>query len=107
MAARMTVDELPGRSVIDSTGRLIGHVMKAVVDLETWAIEALRLRLARAAAAELGLPDSLLKPATLEVPTGLVLAASDAVILRATLEELHGLVGHPVRPTLVEPAAAS
>jgi sporulation protein YlmC with PRC-barrel domain len=88
---KMALDELPGHSVLDSTGRVIGKVERAMVDMESWAVESLRVRLRRDAAAELGLPSTPFRSPTLDVPTGLVLAASDAVILRATLEDLHGL----------------
>jgi sporulation protein YlmC with PRC-barrel domain len=107
----MSLDEMPGRSVLDSTGRVIGHVAKAVVDLETWAVCSLRVRLRRDAAFDLDLPTSFLKPATLDVPTGLIHAASDAVILRAQLAELQGLSGYRLAnhittetPMLVPPA---
>ena len=106
MSAHTTLDELPGRSVIDSTGRVIGQVACAPVDLESWAVEALRTRLVPAAANDLGLSSSLLKAATLDVPTGMVLAAGDAVILRATLEDLHGLVAR-ADAVLAEPASVS
>ena len=93
--AHLALDELPGRSVLDSSGRVIGRVDRALVDLESWAVDSLRVRLHREAAADLGLSWSPFRPASLDVPTGLVLAARDAVILRAGLDELASLVpGH-------------
>ena len=89
--ARMALDDLPGRSVLDSTGRVIGRVDRVMVDLESWAVESLRVRLRREACADLGLEWSPFRPAALDVPTGLVLAARDAVILRAALDELGSL----------------
>lgn len=96
---RMALDELPGRSVLDSTGRVIGKVERAMVDMESWAVESLRVRLRREAASELGMASSTFQSATIDVPTGLVLAASDAVILRAALDELHGLTNSSAQPT--------
>jgi sporulation protein YlmC with PRC-barrel domain len=90
-ALRMALDELPGRSVLDSTGRVIGRVDRVMIDLESWAVESLRVRLRREACADLGLEWSPFRPAALDVPTGLVLAARDAVILRAALDELASL----------------
>ena len=72
---------------------MIGRVARVLVDLESWAVDTLRVRLTRQASAELGLDWLFYRPPTLDVPTGLVLAASDAVILRATLDELHSLAG--------------
>ena len=102
---RMALDELPGHSVLDSTGRVIGKVERAMVDLESWAVECLRVRLRREAAEELGLQSTPFRGATLDVPTGLVLAASDAVILRATLEELHGLAPSSAQEASLESPA--
>src|SRR5688572_29895266 len=99
---KMALDQLPGHSVLDSTGRLIGKVERAMVDLESWAVECLRVRLRKDAADELGMSATPFRAATLDVPTGLVLAASDAVILRATLEELQGLT-----PSSGDPGAES
>jgi sporulation protein YlmC with PRC-barrel domain len=94
-SARMALDQLPGRSVLDSTGRVIGRVDRAMVDVESWAVEALRVRLRRDACADLGLQWSPFRQPVLDVPTGLVLAARDAVILRAALDELASLApGH-------------
>ncbi len=108
-AMHMAFDDLPGRSVLDSTGRVIGQVEQAVIDLESWAVASLRVRLRREAAAELELPSTFWKPATLDVPTGLIFAARDAVILRANLDELRGLSREaapagPAAPPALNPA---
>jgi sporulation protein YlmC with PRC-barrel domain len=105
---RMALDELPGRSVLDSTGRVIGRVDRVMIDVESWAVESLRVRLRREACADLGLEWSPFRPAALDVPTGLVLAARDAVILRAALDELASLApGNEAPVAQPEPAAPS
>jgi sporulation protein YlmC with PRC-barrel domain len=102
----MALDELPGRSVLDSTGRVIGRVDRVMIDVESWAVESLRVRLRREACADLGLEWSPFRPAALDVPTGLVLAARDAVILRAALDELASLApGHEPPASNPEPTA--
>ena len=107
-SGRMPLDDLPGRSVLDSTGRVIGRVDRALVDLESWAVDALRVRLRRDACADLGLEWSAFRPPALDIPTGLVLAARDAVILRAALDELAGLApGHEAVTSEPEPDTAS
>jgi sporulation protein YlmC with PRC-barrel domain len=104
----MALDELPGRSVLDSTGRVIGRVDRVMIDVESWAVESLRVRLRREACADLGLEWSPFRPAALDVPTGLVLAARDAVILRAALDELASLApGHEALASPPEPPAPS
>jgi sporulation protein YlmC with PRC-barrel domain len=89
---RTSLDALPGRAVLDSAGRMLGRIRRVQVDTESWAVESLRVRLRRRTAQELGLRWSLLHMPTMDVPTGLVLAAGDAVILRAALDELAALV---------------
>ncbi len=89
---RMAVDELPGRTVVDATGRVVGDIDKLMVDASSWAVESLRVRLRRRAAEELGLGWSAFKHATIDIPTGLVMAAGDAVLLRAAIEDLAPLV---------------
>jgi sporulation protein YlmC with PRC-barrel domain len=89
---QISLDALPGRAVLDSAGRMLGRIRSLQVDTESWAVESLRLRLRRKTALELGLRWSLFHMPTMDVPTGLVLAAGDAVILRAALDELATLV---------------
>jgi sporulation protein YlmC with PRC-barrel domain len=104
----VAMNDFPGRPVVDITGRVLGRVGALMIDTESWAIPSFRLRLRRATARELGMGWSLFRAANIEVPTGLVMAASDAVILRAALDELHGLVpdGH-APPARMEPAPAA
>jgi sporulation protein YlmC with PRC-barrel domain len=88
---QLGLDQLPGRSVLDNAGHVLGQIEGFVVDTESWAIAALRVRLKKSAAGHLGLGWSPFRPSTLDVPTGLVMAASDAVILRAALDDLQSL----------------
>jgi sporulation protein YlmC with PRC-barrel domain len=87
----IAIDRIVGRKVLDITGRVLGTVGHLMVDTESWAISSFQLRLRRAAAREMGVRWSIFRVPTLEVPTGLVMAASDAVILRAELSDLQPL----------------
>jgi len=87
-----SLDNLPGISVLDRTGRALGTITRVLVDTESWAVRALQVRLRRQTAQDLGVRWSPFHQPTMDVPTGLVLAAGDAVILRATLDELAPLV---------------
>jgi sporulation protein YlmC with PRC-barrel domain len=87
----LPVDGIKGRKVLDITGRVLGRVGQLFVDTESWAIGTLQLRLRRQTAKDLGVKWSFFRVPTLDVPTGLVMAARDAVILRAALEELQPL----------------
>jgi sporulation protein YlmC with PRC-barrel domain len=96
-------DELPGRAVLDANGRVIGRVKAALVDGETWLIDTLRIGISRQAAAEMDMAWSFWRRRPrMDVPTGLIHAASDAIILRVSLAELR-----ESPPTQVsEPASA-
>jgi sporulation protein YlmC with PRC-barrel domain len=100
----IAMDRIVGRKVLDITGRVLGKVGHLMVDTESWAISSFQLRLRRAAAREMGVRWSLFRIPTLEVPTGLVMAASDAVILRAELSDLQPLA--PVERAFEQPALA-
>jgi sporulation protein YlmC with PRC-barrel domain len=84
----LPIDRLVGRKVLDITGRVLGRVGHLIVDTESWAIGSFQLKLRRRAALDMGMRWSFFRVPTLDVPTGLVMAASDAMILRASLEDL-------------------
>jgi len=98
----ISLDELPRRTVLDANGRVVGRVKAAMVDVETWLIDTLRIRISRHAAAEMDMPWSFWRRPTMDVPTGLIHAASDAIILRVSLGELRESPPHNVS----EPAPA-
>ena len=89
------LEKLRRREVVDATGSIVGRVREPLVDMETWTIDALRVRPTRHAAGELGLKWSFWKRPTIDIPTGQVQAASDAIILRIALGDLRE-ANHPV-----------
>jgi sporulation protein YlmC with PRC-barrel domain len=84
--------ELPGRLVIDATGALLGRIKAPMVDMETWLVETLRVRPSRRVARALGLDWGawweIWNRPTIDIQTGLIHAAGDAIILRVSLAEL-------------------
>jgi sporulation protein YlmC with PRC-barrel domain len=86
------LSDLPGRAVFDANGVVLGKIKSPLVDMETWSVDVLGVKLSRPVAREMGLDASLFawlfRPATIDVPTGLVQAAGDAIILRVSLAEL-------------------
>lgn len=106
----LRADEIPGRAVVDVSGVFIGRVKQLNVDGESWAIASLTVKLSRAAADALDLGWSYFRSPTMEVPTGLVMGAADVIVLRAQVDELHGLLPEPERPALtarLDPAKAA
>jgi len=85
------LDELAGVKVFDANGRVIGRVKAALVDMETWLVDTVRINVSRRAAKDMELTWSLwswlIRPA-IDVSTGQVHAAGDAIILRVSLAEL-------------------
>src|SRR5260221_13297895 len=90
------LDKLPGRTVLDATGAVLGRIKAPLVDMETWLVDTLLVRPTRQVAAELDLAWSWWKRPTFEVQTGLVHAASDAIILRVSLGELRDATPPPL-----------
>ena len=90
MHARLS--KLPGVKVFDANGRVIGRVKAALVDMETWLVDTMRIAIAREASSDLDVPwsfwQAFWRPRTIDVPTGQIQAAGDAIILRISLAEL-------------------
>ncbi|HVV48860.1 MAG TPA: hypothetical protein VHO06_04310 [Polyangia bacterium] len=86
------LEQLRRRKVFDANGRAIGRVQAPLVDMETWLVDTLRIAVTREAAADLQMPwsfwRSLWQPSTIDVGTGQIHAAGDAIILRISLAEL-------------------
>ena len=83
------LSKLPGRMVLDANGAVLGRIEAPLLDMETWLIDALRVRPTRQVAGVLGLTWSWFNRPTMDVPTGIVQAASETIILRVSLGELH------------------
>jgi sporulation protein YlmC with PRC-barrel domain len=105
MHARL--DQLSGRLVLDATGSILGHITAPLVDMETWSIDALRVSLSRHAAAELELEWqwwAIWKRPAIDIPSGVVQAAGEAILLRVSLGELREaapqMIGEPASPAI-------
>jgi len=100
------LDELRGKNVFDANGRVVGRIHAALIDMETWLVDTMRISIARHAASELDVPwsfwQALWRPRTIDVGTGQIQAAGDAIILRISLAELR-----EAAPPSVEQLAAA
>lgn len=92
----LDLDELKGKTVIDAMGRVVGRLETAFVDTPSFAVDAFRVKLRKEVADRFGFATSWWRSAHLDVPVGVVGTAGDTVLLRAAVEELAPLVGHPV-----------
>jgi len=77
--------------VLDGSGRVVGEKDGLVVDSASWRVEAVRVKLRRDAADQVGADRSLFHAASLEIPIDLVHAAGDAVILNVPTTALKDL----------------
>lgn len=84
-------EDLRGRAVIDGTGRVVGEVDGLLVDGQSWRVEAVRVKLRRDAAEQIGASHRVFQAASLEIPISLVHAAGDAVILNVPTSDLREL----------------
>jgi sporulation protein YlmC with PRC-barrel domain len=86
------LDDLRGKKVFDTNGRAVGRVQAALVDMETWLVDTLRIAIGRHAAADMEVSwsfwQAFWRPHTVDVSTGQIHAAADAIILRLSLAEL-------------------
>jgi sporulation protein YlmC with PRC-barrel domain len=79
--------DLVGKSVAGSNGRIMGILADFGVDTETWRVASLQLKVDSKAVTDLGLSKPLWRSARVEVPSELIRAAKDIVILKVSLEE--------------------
>jgi sporulation protein YlmC with PRC-barrel domain len=84
----LDLNHLKRKTVLDTAGMVVGDVAAPLIDTETWLVDTLRVRLRRRSAAELDVRWSFFRPPAIDVPTGLVHGAGDAIILRVSLAEL-------------------
>ena len=95
----IALGDLPRRAVLDATGCMVGRIKVPLVDTESWLVDTLRVTLQRRAAGELGMPWSFFRRSTIDIPTGLIHAAGDAIILRVSMAELRESPPPPVETT--------
>lgn len=80
--------ELVGLTVITADSQRIGTVVALRVDLTTWRVRFLEIRVDRAMHKELGIRRELLHRTTMALPSDIVHAIKDAVLLTVTTAEL-------------------
>jgi sporulation protein YlmC with PRC-barrel domain len=84
-------ESMSGHSVIDSTGRVIGEVVGQVLEVESWHVAALRVKLNSAVTQEIGASHGAFRAARLDIPTDFIQGVTDTVILRGPVSALRTL----------------
>lgn len=81
-----------GRAVIAADGQAIGEVAATLIDTSAWAVVALRIKLHKATAEQLGATRGILRAAMLELPVRLVQSVGDAVLLSVPTLDLRQIL---------------
>lgn len=101
-------EKISGRTVLDANGQIVGTVDDLLLDDRSWQVESFRIRLKREVAKEIGASSHLLRAAVVDIPSRMVGAVGDAVILSVAAVALHELVTEttatPPEPQLAGPA---
>ena len=102
--------EMVGMHVIGRHGRKIGVVHGVLVDVDSWKVEHLQVRLARGVLEELDMEVTLLRRPTVRISVDQVSGLSDTLVLDCALDDLNvekEEVDDPMRmpPPLPDPVA--
>ena len=84
----LSCDEVRQRTVIDAAGLAIGVVEAVLIDLASWQVGGLRVRLRREMTEQLGVAWSFFRKTTIDVPRTAIQSVGDAIILKIRAEEL-------------------
>lgn len=92
---RQSDDNLHGRVVLSSDGRVIGEIVKLFVDDTDWRVDAIQVKLRKDIADRIGASHSMFHAATLEIPAQLIASSGDAVILNIAVDALRSPPAEP------------
>lgn len=79
---------LVGRTVIDASGRAIGQVDGLAIDLGSWKVLAVRVKLERSVSDEIGASHGPFRAARLDVPSEFIQNVADTVVLTGPVSAL-------------------
>lgn len=88
-------ESVSGRAVVDSTGQVIGVIDGLVMDTVTLQIDALRVRLDKSVAQQIGAPHGLLRAGRLDVPSDFIQSVGDTVVLKGPVGTLRTFEQQP------------
>lgn len=80
--------ELIGKTVVSQDGADVGEVHGLDVDVDSWKVEALEIKLERDVLEKLNLKKPVFGTQTARLATERVAGVSDSVVLRSTLKEI-------------------
>jgi sporulation protein YlmC with PRC-barrel domain len=78
--------------VIAADGHTIGEVSDLIIDTSAWSIIALKIKLHKTAAEQIGAARGILHAPTLELPVRLIQSVGDAVLLSVPTAQLRQIL---------------
>lgn len=80
--------EFDGRTVLASNGQAIGAAEGIDIDMGSWRVDSLTVRLNRDMAKPLGLKSGMFRSPTIHISIDEVQSVADAILLTVTVDEL-------------------
>lgn len=88
-------ESIRGRKVVAADGQIVGEVADLMLNYATWQVESVQLKLIKEIADSLGIPRSMMRAATIDLPVHLVQSVGDAVLLSIPTGQLRPSVSGP------------
>lgn len=85
--------DLVDKKILTQDGREIGHVEGLELDIESWHVRSLEVRLRRDTLEALNIKRPLFGTRTVRLGVGHVSGVTDTVVLKTKLEEVGALIG--------------
>jgi sporulation protein YlmC with PRC-barrel domain len=99
----LTVAELQGIPVVSQDGRELGEVESFVIDIDTWRVEKVEIKVRKRVLEELNLRRPLLGTQVIQVRAEEISGVSDTLVLKSDLSELTFDGGEAEEPVTMPP----
>lgn len=83
-----TSHQLTGLPVVSQDGRDLGEVASLLIDVETWAVVSLEVRLNRSVLEDLNMKKPMIGTQTVKLPVDRVSGVAERVVLHVALKDL-------------------
>jgi sporulation protein YlmC with PRC-barrel domain len=84
-----------GRAVIAADGQAVGQVDDVVINIDTWRVESMQLKLNKGMADKLGVHRGKFQAGTIDLPVHMVQSVGDHVVLSVPTSELRPRLHRP------------
>ncbi len=95
---RIADEDLRGRNIISADGRVIGEIADLFIESDGWRVDALRVKLYRETADQLGTHRSVFRAGEIDIPVRLVQSVGETVVLSVPVEGLRQVMPEEEQP---------